>query len=61
MFKYKSIREQLREERAKNEQLRSAQAKNASDTEYIAMMCDIDLDIAEKSTEMESAFYESEV
>lgn len=44
MFKYKSVKEQLREERANNEQLRAAQRKTEADTEYIAMMCDVELE-----------------
>ncbi len=54
MFKYKSIKEQLREERTKNEQLRAAQIKNEADTEYIAMMCDVELETVGENTNMEA-------
>lgn len=40
----KTEKEQLREERQKNERLTAALAKANADLEYIAMMADIDLD-----------------
>ena len=49
MFKYKSVKEQLREERVNNEQLRAAQRKTEADTEYIAMMCDVELESNENT------------
>lgn len=61
MFKYKSLAEQLREERTKNEQFRAAQRKTEADTEYIAMMCDVELESPEDENEMEVHQNESEV
>ena len=52
MFKYKSVAQQLREERTKNEKLRAKQRKLEADTEYIAMMCDVELEM-EKMDNME--------
>lgn len=44
MFKYKSIRQQLIEERRKNEKLTAQATKNTSDIDYIAMMTDVELE-----------------
>lgn len=61
MFKYKSLAEQLREERTKNEQLRAAQRKTEADTEYIAMMCDVELESPEEENIMEVCHDECEI
>lgn len=55
MFKYKSLAKQLRAERTKNEQLMAAQSKIEADTEYIAMMCDVELESPEEENAMEVA------
>lgn len=44
MFKYKSVTQQLVEERKKNEALRANQQHSDADIEYIAMMCDVELE-----------------
>jgi hypothetical protein len=44
MFRYKSIHEQLFEERRKNAKLQAQIAKANADLEYIAMMADIDIE-----------------
>jgi hypothetical protein len=44
MFAYKSIREQLLDERKKNAELQAALTKANADIEYIAMMTDVDIE-----------------
>ncbi len=44
MFKYKTISEQLIEERKKNQILSVKLKKILSDMDYIAMMCDVELE-----------------
>ena len=44
MFKYTSIREALLKESKRNEQLRAQNLKQQSDIDYIAMMCDVELE-----------------
>jgi hypothetical protein len=44
MFRYKSIHEQLFEERRKNAKLQSQVEKANADLEYIAMMTDVDIE-----------------
>jgi hypothetical protein len=44
MFRYKSIREQLFDEKRKNEKLQAQVEKANADLEYIAMMADIDIE-----------------
>lgn len=44
MFKYKTISEQLIEERKKNHLLSVKIEKLLSDMDYIAMMCDVELE-----------------
>lgn len=44
MFKYIPIKKQIIEERNKNAMLRSANADLAANVDYIAMMCDVELD-----------------
>lgn len=61
MFKYKSVAQQLREERTKNEQLRAAQRKTEADTEYIAMMCDVELESPDEENAKEVYHDESEI
>ncbi len=46
MFKYKSKKEALIDERRKNEQLLAQSLKQKSDIDYIAMMCDVELESA---------------
>lgn len=43
-MKYISLREQLINERRKNALVTAAQMQDAANIEYIAMMCDIELD-----------------
>ena len=43
-MKYISMQEQLLNERKINEALRAEQDQSAADIEYIAMMCDVELD-----------------
>lgn len=47
MFEYKSLKQQLIDERNKNVVLKAQSDKNASDIDYIAMMSDIELDAGE--------------
>lgn len=55
MFKYKSLNQQLIDERKKNVTLKEQMDKNASDIDYIAMMSDIELDMDEtEETEAEN-------
>lgn len=49
MFKYKSSREALIEERKKNEMLTAQAIKHTSDIDYIAMMADIELENEEET------------
>lgn len=44
MFKFKTISEQLIEERKKNQVLSVKLEKILSDMDYIAMMCDVELE-----------------
>lgn len=45
MFKYVPLVKQILEERKKNAQLEEKNQKNVADIEYIAMMCDVELEI----------------
>lgn len=55
MFKYKSLNQQLIDERKKNVALKEQVDKNASDIDYIAMMPDVELDMDEtEETEAEN-------
>ena len=49
MFRYIPLKEQIMEERRRNAALQAQADKNASDIDYIAMMCDVALD--EEETE----------
>ena len=51
MFRYIPLREQVMEERRKNAALQARADKNACDIDYIAMMCDVELDIDNNETE----------
>lgn len=44
MFKYISVEEQLIKEKNKNAQLRAENAELAANVDYLAMMCDVELD-----------------
>ena len=48
MFGYKSINHQLVDERKKREFAESNLNKTSADVDYIAMMCDIELEIEEE-------------
>ena len=47
MFKFKTLREILMQERRRGEILQSAQQQSKADIDYIAMMCDVELETAE--------------
>ena len=51
MFRYIPLKEQVMEERRKNAALKALSDKNTSDIDYIAMMCDVELDIDNNETE----------
>lgn len=53
MFRYKSLGQQLIDERNKNVVLKAQSDKNTSDIDYIAMMSNIDLEIEEDNLEGE--------
>lgn len=46
-MQYLSLKEQLLKERQKNAALSAEAAKNRADTDYIAMMCDVELEMPE--------------
>ena len=46
-MQYLSIKDQLLIERKKNAALTAEVAKNKADTDYIAMMCDVELEMPE--------------
>lgn len=46
-MQYLSIKDQLLIERKKNAALTAEVAKNKADTDYIAMMCDVELEMSE--------------
>lgn len=43
-MKYLTLKDQLMQEREKNAALGAAQAQDAANIEYIAMMCDVELE-----------------
>ena len=45
MFKHVPLVKQIFEERRKNARLEERHQKNVADIEYIAMMCDVELEI----------------
>ena len=51
MFRYIPLKEQIMEERRRNAAVQTQADKNASDIDYIAMMCDVELDIDNNETE----------
>lgn len=51
-MRYITIEEQLKNERKKTAALHAAQAQDAADIEYIAMMCDVELDTPEDTDRM---------
>jgi hypothetical protein len=53
MFKYITVKEQVLTERKKNAQLAAENVKLKSDLDYVAMMCDIDLDTETNEQEAE--------
>ena len=44
MYGFRSLREQLLEERRKNAEIEAALAKATADLEYVAMMSDIEIE-----------------
>ncbi len=48
-MQYLSLKEQLLKERQKNAALAASAAKNAADIDYIAMMCDVELEVPEEN------------
>lgn len=44
MLKIKTVKEQLREEQRKNERLLAAQKEQQSNIDYLAMMCEVELE-----------------
>ena len=60
MFRYIPLKEQVMEERRQNAALKALSDKNTSDIDYIAMMCDVELDDVELDTddEQEDTDYE---
>ncbi|MDD5021795.1 MAG: hypothetical protein PHR82_06690 [Endomicrobiaceae bacterium] len=51
MLKYKNIKEQLEEERRKNAALQAKLIRKTSDIDYIAMMCDVELEVSDEETD----------
>jgi hypothetical protein len=51
MFRYIPLKEQVMEERRKNAALKALSDKNTSDIDYIAMMCDVELDMDDEQEE----------
>lgn len=47
MFRYKTLQERLVEEHRKVELLQSSQQQSKADIDYIAMMCDVELETEE--------------
>ncbi len=47
MFRYKTLQERLVEERRRVELLQSSQQQSKADIDYIAMMCDVELESEE--------------
>lgn len=53
MFGVKTIFQQLNEERSRNMQRHIQQEKNTADIDYIAMMCDVELEELQEDTDNE--------
>lgn len=51
-MKHLTLKEQLKIERRKNEALQAKLLKNQSDVDYIAMMCDVELECEAGETTM---------
>ena len=51
MFKYENLKEQVIRERKKNKLVAQELLKKSADIDYIAMMCDIDLDGESEETD----------
>lgn len=49
-MQYLSLKEQLLKECQKNAALAAEAAKNAADIDYIAMMCDVELEVPEENS-----------
>ena len=49
-MQYVSLKDQLLIERQKNAALTADAAKNAADIDYIAMMCDVELEVPEEQS-----------
>ena len=47
MLKIKTIKEQLRESQRENERLLAAQKEQQSNIDYLAMMCEVELETEE--------------
>ena len=47
MLKIKTIKEQLREAQRENEHLLAAQKEQQSNIDYLAMMCEVELEMEE--------------
>ena len=47
MFRYKTLQKRLVEERHRGEILQSSQQQSKADIDYIAMMCDVELETEE--------------
>lgn len=51
MFEYRTVEKQLIEERRQREALNAKVQQNAADTEYMAMMCGVELEMEEEENE----------
>lgn len=47
MLKIKTVKEQLREAQRENERLLAAQKEQQSNIDYLAMMCEVELEMEE--------------
>ena len=48
MFKVKTLIQQLHEEKSRNAMREKQQEKNTADIDYLAMMCDVELEETEE-------------
>lgn len=53
-MQYLSLKDQLLKERQKNAALSAEAAKNTADIDYIAMMCDVELELPEEDGMMDT-------
>ena len=51
MLKIKTVKEQLREAQRENERLLAAQKEQQSNIDYLAMMCEVELEMGADSDE----------